>query len=99
MLTTRPAACSSQLHHRAIYIITTEPLCVYGIYCPGGSLDPHLHRWATTRIEIEELRASMDAVRDSAVSQNLIAEMHRQILDLKKVNEQLRMNVCDKEEE
>ena len=30
-----------------IYIaLTTEPQCVYGIFCPGGSFDLH-HRWAT----------------------------------------------------
>ena len=26
--------------------LTTEPQCVYGIYCPGGSFDLR-HRWAT----------------------------------------------------
>ena len=42
LLTTRPAACIvvSCTTGQYIYIaLTTEPQCVYGIYCPGGSFD------------------------------------------------------------
>lgn len=62
-----------------------------------------------SRIEIENLRAGMDAIltqfeKDAAILENTLlssqlAEMHRKLSDLKKEAKQLCMNICDKEQE